>query len=678
MNALGCRDTWPNLRPDGGGLTVKRYDLVLKFEELRLSHKALIYLDMNQWRGKYCWNLLIAFWCCLAVSFPAAAMDPDWRPVPVQRYFGIFGNAGWACEFRFDVGDELEGTAYSGRISYPKTDCNDPPHPPAPFTYELRFVLEQYDGVTWRMSWDEGPRNVPHYVEMRWIDTVLGPCLAGIYSFWYSPKIPTMQRLILLWPDPNVSSNPLEWSNSVPLEAIDSEEENFEIWTSNDGLATDATRAIAQTSDGYIWVGTVEGVSRFDGTTWTNFSISSDPPFPAYVASCLAEDHEGRLLIGTKGSGLYRYDGDRFEPSLANHAIGQKDVGTVVVGTDGAVWLAMEGNRLGRIDSAGQFESWNIDELNPIYNGYMNDRGTYLSDLVPTASGVRLSVQGNWLSLERDGAEISYGMMFTAFGFALTPASDGGYWWFSNGLVRIGPDDLVAARYDTKIGGKILEARDRSVWWEQGYPSVELLRFTDDRLYRFPKVTETLDSTILDMVEDHEGNIWLATGASGVGRFRPALVSSLTEGKGVPRDGFRTLALNHRGELCVGATNLGVLTKRETGWDEMDVNQTEQYRADEDLINGQLRPFTHESICQGLVEREVTWVGLTMSVPREVLTNRLDLLPPYPILARLQGEAIEFFTPEEFEGDTGQFRYRISRAGCLRGVRSRSLATETR
>ena len=69
---------------------------------------------------------------------------------------------------------------------------------------------------------------------------------------------------------------------------------------------------MVQTRDGYLWLGTYEGLARFDGLTFTVFDKSNTPEMESNGIKALAEDREGRLWVGTT-AGLLRYSQGRFE-----------------------------------------------------------------------------------------------------------------------------------------------------------------------------------------------------------------------------------------------------------------------------------------------------------------------------------------------------------------------------
>ena len=79
----------------------------------------------------------------------------------------------------------------------------------------------------------------------------------------------------------------------------------FRCWQSDQGLPQDRVRALAQTSDGYLWVGTDDGVARFDGMRFVSFGLPEG--LPSGPVRTLFGDSRGTLWIGSVGEGLIRW-----------------------------------------------------------------------------------------------------------------------------------------------------------------------------------------------------------------------------------------------------------------------------------------------------------------------------------------------------------------------------------
>ena len=83
------------------------------------------------------------------------------------------------------------------------------------------------------------------------------------------------------------------------------------IWTQERGLPQDTIRAITQTKDGYLWLGTDEGLARFDGYEFVVFN-KSNGNLPDNSITALAAANDGGLWIGT-ANGLTQYHDGRFQ-----------------------------------------------------------------------------------------------------------------------------------------------------------------------------------------------------------------------------------------------------------------------------------------------------------------------------------------------------------------------------
>jgi len=71
-------------------------------------------------------------------------------------------------------------------------------------------------------------------------------------------------------------------------------------WQIPEGLPQTSVQTIARTPDGYLWIGTQEGLARFDGVRFTVFDTGNEPAIPDKYISVLYVDRAGRLWIGTR------------------------------------------------------------------------------------------------------------------------------------------------------------------------------------------------------------------------------------------------------------------------------------------------------------------------------------------------------------------------------------------
>ena len=89
-----------------------------------------------------------------------------------------------------------------------------------------------------------------------------------------------------------------------------------ERWSTAQGLPQDSVQAILQTRDGYLWIGTQEGLVRFDGRQFTVFDRQNTPALAHNNIQALCETRDGTLWIGTN-RGLVRYAGGQLHAAIS-------------------------------------------------------------------------------------------------------------------------------------------------------------------------------------------------------------------------------------------------------------------------------------------------------------------------------------------------------------------------
>ena len=143
---------------------------------------------------------------------------------------------------------------------------------------------------------------------------------------------------------------------------------------SEQGLSHDTVYAIVQDRQGYIWLGTEQGLNRFDGYGTRVFT--HDVVAPASLAeddiSCVLVDHRGRLWVATWGGGL-----DRFEPATETFvhieadssrpdALHDNRVQTLLEDRHGLIWAGTFSGGLSRLDpESGAIITFRHDPADP-------------------------------------------------------------------------------------------------------------------------------------------------------------------------------------------------------------------------------------------------------------------------------------------------------------------------
>jgi len=146
-------------------------------------------------------------------------------------------------------------------------------------------------------------------------------------------------------------------------------EYSFDIFTQEDGLPNNQIQTIFQDSKGWMWIGTSQGLSRFDGYGFLNYLPDEDDStsIQGHLIRVIKEDSNGNLLIGTETGGLNIFDRRKevFSKPLQQipgFQYREISVNDVIEDEDRNLWLATDFNVF-ILDSAGNLNS--LERSNP-------------------------------------------------------------------------------------------------------------------------------------------------------------------------------------------------------------------------------------------------------------------------------------------------------------------------
>ncbi len=135
----------------------------------------------------------------------------------------------------------------------------------------------------------------------------------------------------------------------------------FDIFTQEDGLPNNQVQCVYQDKKGWLWVGTSQGLSRFDGYSFVNYlpNPSDSSSLRGNLVRIIREDSRGNLLIGTENGGLNVFDRgkERFSHPLQqnspDHLFQDISVNDIEEDKHGNLWLGTDYNIL-VIDTTGK------------------------------------------------------------------------------------------------------------------------------------------------------------------------------------------------------------------------------------------------------------------------------------------------------------------------------------
>ena len=120
-------------------------------------------------------------------------------------------------------------------------------------------------------------------------------------------------------------------------------------WSVDNGLPQSTVRGISQTTDGYLWFATHEGVARFDGLAFAVFDESNSPALRGSGVVALLAQKDGGLLLGLRDGGLVRFHSGKFEAVIPKGGLPAGTISLLAEDPTGAVWVGTTESGLARI-----------------------------------------------------------------------------------------------------------------------------------------------------------------------------------------------------------------------------------------------------------------------------------------------------------------------------------------
>jgi signal transduction histidine kinase/ligand-binding sensor domain-containing protein len=320
-------------------------------------------------------------------------------------------------------------------------------------------------------------------------------------------------------------------------------------WTARDGYSLGAVFAMAQTPDGYLWLGAEFGLFRFDGVRFIPWQPPAGQQLPNKPYSLLVT-RDGTLWIGTF-AGLVSWNGAELK---RYPEIGDLFVTSLLEDRDGTVWAGVLANqgRLCAIRSA-RAECYSEDGA----------FGTFVWSLSEDNSGALWAGAESGVWRWKPGPPKRYTMPGMRVGDLVN--SDDGLPLIGisgGGLKRLVADKFEAYPIRTAMNGnallpdreidsnKLLRDRDGALWI--GTHQRGIIHIHNGRTDVFSKSDGLSGNISCSFFEDREGNIWFAS-AQGLDRFRELAVTTISTKQGLSSDQTNSVLAATDGSIWTAA-----------------------------------------------------------------------------------------------------------------------------
>ncbi len=299
-------------------------------------------------------------------------------------------------------------------------------------------------------------------------------------------------------------------------------------WSMNNGLPNNAVMDIAKTSEGFMWLATFNGLTRFDGKEFRVYNRSNTPEFVTNSISSLLVDGNDQLWVGTNGGGLVKYHQGVFTQVNTDSINGS--ITALTEGVDGVLWI---GTRSGLAkledESLSEIEENKLSAAN-VTALCFDERGRLW---VGTATmGIFVLDENGMMNFSlEDGLQSNFiRAVFVDSQDNIWVGTDQGVSLIrSNGIIE-SLNSLTGAPQG--FTNRFIEDIDGSIWLG-----------SNDGLRRFNGSFEQIDSklelghhVVQSLYQDEEKNIWTGTYRVGLHRLNQSRFFLLGENEGLSNE----------------------------------------------------------------------------------------------------------------------------------------------
>ncbi len=320
-------------------------------------------------------------------------------------------------------------------------------------------------------------------------------------------------------------------------------------WQSAEGMPENSATSIAQTPDGYLWVGTFSGLTRFDGT---ELELITDPaagltPTAGVVALKVTQD--GRLWVSSD-RGIFVLAQKRVLPGVGQPGWPAGEIVRSWTETaEGIIAATFSGHCL-RFDG----QAWQaLPEPGANRGGF-----TVETDLAGSVWGMKDGLAYRWRGQRWEVLTVpAPAPIFRG----LCRRRAGGVWLLSTtGTWSADANRLTLERPAQAVALDLWSTREdsRGRIWLAGLRQGLDLFLPDGRIQRLTRTNGLTSDSLRVTFEDREGNVWLGSSGGGLMRFRDRRFTGFADAEGLPVPAINQLRFDRAGRLVATTQGGGI------------------------------------------------------------------------------------------------------------------------
>ncbi len=329
---------------------------------------------------------------------------------------------------------------------------------------------------------------------------------------------------------------------------------NSEVFNEINGLPNNEVRCLLKDSKGYLWVGTIYGLAKYDGNKFSVYKHQSDRnSISGDVITSIFEDSNGNILVGANGLSVLNRKTGKWKNYLHNpldsNSISSPNVTSIAQGNDSIFWI-ITANGINRFNyRAGKFSLLSFRPKSRIFNSKIHRVVTgerivfsisntlYRYDIKNNVFEERIREQGFLHSIKFNGSIVR--VVSSSEGYNLIKFDS-----------ETGDEKIILKKVNSN--GILFSDQSSMYFLKSNQIFVFNSEFKHVKTYEFVSPQGIVASDLNSAIREENGTFWIATNSGLLKLSQNFLFQFIDSKNGLPNEYIRSISVDSKNNLWVG------------------------------------------------------------------------------------------------------------------------------
>ncbi|MBI9068139.1 MAG: SpoIIE family protein phosphatase [Salinivirgaceae bacterium] len=331
----------------------------------------------------------------------------------------------------------------------------------------------------------------------------------------------------------------------------------FDNYSVKEGLSQSKVNDLIQDKDGFIWLGTASGISKFDGKLFVNYS--ADDGLSENGVRSILQDSKGNIWFGHTGGGITVFDGKSFKRISIDTIKIKSDITSFLEDSKGRFWIGTQGDGAYKLDKIPTLFDKTLEHTHYTGKSKLSDRIYFITELSNGKILFVIDVMIKYFDEEEQSFK-TYKQEGLSYFFQITTIfedSNKNIWYgtYNGGLYRQDKESGNITLFDTKRGlannfvSCITQDIHGAIWvgtWGGGITRI------DPNFIIFNQNNGLGGNKIWNIISDREGNILIGTNENGLSIFKGEQLVSFNIEHGLLSEQVSAITEDNQNNIWIG------------------------------------------------------------------------------------------------------------------------------